>query len=326
MSDKDADEATESHIEQQNTAFDLDTDKINTKTSEAINITAQATPIVQTSETDNETIENLEPIIQRRHSDLIYALGTIKVRFPNKGIKKQFLSAARTLGVNEQDYYGVFTNNNANTDRDKYLYLAEQVQWVLSIKAHYQYSLVPATQQILASFIASLKAPSDTLESVYSCVIGTSYVSENNLNLPEVVCEQVYSQTLDELHRTIKEVSSAQTTAIQDVIKELEVTPNMGVTPFDRARNFVAFRYPDMYEHTHKMQTGSNTIQSASLLRIDMTMFDSVSSHSIVDITFVYQENSSDKLHYYYCRIDVTGLFPFINTAIQAFTPVQPLL
>ncbi|MBQ4845120.1 hypothetical protein [Pseudoalteromonas sp. MMG005] len=326
MSDKDADEATESHIEQNDTTLDLNTNKINAKTNDAMAITAQATPIVETPETDNKLLESLDPIIQRQHSDLIYALGVIKVRFPNKGIKKQFLSAARTLGVNEQDYYGVFTNNNANTDRDKYLYLAEQVQWVLSIKEHYQYLLVPATQQVLASFIASLKAPNDTLETVYSSVIGTSYISDNSLNLPEVVCEQIYSQTLDELHRTIKEVSSAQTTAIQGVIKELEVTPNMGVTPFDRARNFVAFRYPDMYEHTHKMQTGSNTTQSASLLRIDMTMFDSVSSHSIVDMTFVYQENSSDKQHYYYCRIDVTGLYPFINTAIQAFTPVQPLI
>lgn len=270
--------------------------------------------------------DNSESVIQQHGSDLIYALGTVKVRFPNTGIKKQFLSIARLLGVNERDYYSVFTNNNATKDRNKYLYLAEQVDWVLSIKDREQYELMPAAPQVLMSLIDSQKAPSDTLENVYSCVIGKRGMAKSDVGRTTVMCEQLYSHTLTELHNTIQEISTAQTTAIQDVIERLAFSPNMGVSRFDRARNFVAFRYPDIYEHTHKMQTGAAHKQSASLIKIDMSMFDSTSNHDIVDMTFTYQENSSGKHHYYYCRIDVTGLYPFINTAIQAFTPVQRLI
>ncbi|WP_273048960.1 hypothetical protein [Pseudoalteromonas sp.] len=316
MSDKDTNET----YENQTITSTPNTDAENT-----------SEPNIETQVINNRTqpiekINSADVIIQRHSTGPIYALGTVEILFPNKGIKKQFLSVAQILGVNEQDYYAVFTNNNATTDRDKYLYLAEQVQWVLSINAHPSYVLISSAKSILSALIASVKPPSDTLEPVYTCVIGTSHIGENSLSLPEIICQQSYSHTMSQLHSTIKDISCAQTKAIQDVIKELELQPNRGASHFDRARNFVAFRYPDIYAHTHKMQTGSDNIDSASLLRIEMKNFDSVSSHSIVDMTFVYQENSADKRHYFYCRVDVTGLYPFINTAIQAFTPVQLLV
>ncbi|MCF6459119.1 hypothetical protein [Pseudoalteromonas sp. MMG024] len=264
--------------------------------------------------------------IQRNSTSLIYALGLVHVVFPNKGLEKQFLAAARALGVNEKNYYAVFTNNNSTSEPDKYLYLAEQVDWVLSIESERVYVLTPASKSELTALINTLKPPADTLEQVYTCVIGNAYWQDNSLGLEAVLCQQVYSHTMSELHDTIKNISTAETNAIQDVIKSLELAPNKGRSNDDRAKNFIAFRYPDIYAHTHSMQTGSASGKSASLIKIGFTQFDASSEHSIVDITFTYQENSSEKKHSYFCRVDVSGLYPFINTAIQPFTPIQPRL
>ncbi|QUI63333.1 hypothetical protein GSF04_12830 [Pseudoalteromonas sp. A22] len=256
--------------------------------------------------------------------DYIYAVGQVDIVFPNEGIEKQFLQAAMELAVDERAYYEVFTNKSlpvGDPNRDKYLYLAEQVSWILVIQKQLSYHLTPATKVELEALIEALQPPKDTLELVYTCVIGHSS-NNHDTNLAEIVCHQVYHQTLSELHNTIQKISSAETNAIQDVIKALEVEPNAGRDDFDRAKNFVAFRYPDIYLQTHKMRLGSATLPSASLTDITFSQFDAVSEHKIVDITLTYKENASAKHHYYFCRIDVSGLYPFINTEIQQFLPL----
>lgn len=269
------------------------------------------------------------PPVQRNAHDYIYALGQLNIVFPNEGIKRQFLSVAMDLGVNEKAYYEVFTNKAlpvTNPARGKYLYLAEQVDWVLHIDQQPRYVLMPTTPVELQQLIAALKPPSDTLEPIYTCVIGHVSAAQNDLALPEVICQQVYHHTLTDLHNTIQQISSAETNAIQDVIRELELKPNLGRNDYDRAKNFVAFRYPDIYVHTHKMLTGSNAIPNASLLRIAFTHFDSQSEHQLVDITLTYKENASPRHHYYFLRVDVSGLYPFINTEIQPFMPLQIMI
>ncbi|MCG7534157.1 hypothetical protein [Pseudoalteromonas sp. OOF1S-7] len=269
-----------------------------------------------------------EQTLQGDRYDYIYALGQIDIVFPNEGLKRQFLSAAMALGVNEKAYYAVFTNKSqpvGNPARYKYLYLAEQVDWVLSVNQKHCYVLKPVTPTELEALIEALQPPNNTLESVYTCVIGHITSGHDTLELPEVICQQVYHQTLSQLHQTIQKISSAETNAIQDVIRELEVEPNPGRSDFDRAKNFIAFRYPNIYAQTHTMNTGTNTLPSASLVRITFSRFDALSDHRIVDITLTYKENTSTRHHYYFCRVDVSGLYPFINTEIQSFLPLQTL-
>ncbi|MCO7189559.1 MULTISPECIES: hypothetical protein [unclassified Pseudoalteromonas] len=269
-----------------------------------------------------------EQTLQRNTYDYIYALGQVDIVFPNEGIKRQFLSAATELGVDDKAYYAVFTNLSQPVDspsRNRYLYLAEQVDWVLSIKQAHSYVLNPATPAELQALIEALQPPKNTLETVYTCVIGHITSSHSSLDLPEVVCQQIYHHTLSQLHHTIQKISRAETNAIQDVIRALEVEPNPGRSDFDRAKNFVAFRYPDIYAQTHKMNAGANSLPSASLVRITFSRFDALSDHRIVDITLTYKENTSTRHHYYFCRVDVSGLYPFINTEIQSFMPLQTM-
>ncbi|TDF35601.1 hypothetical protein EYS14_19520 [Alteromonadaceae bacterium M269] len=307
---------------------DTQSDSVTEDITEPESDTQQGTVsenFAQSADTNETQVEDMADMpLQLMRENNIYALGIVEIVFPNKGIEKQFLQAAMLLGVDEKDYFAVFTNQGSSTDRDKYLYLAEQVQWVLSIKQRHVYLLKPADKPELIALIDSLKPPEDTLEPVYTCVIGYRTASVNSFGITQVVCQQVYHHTLAELHDTIQKISSAETAAIQEVINKLEYEPNLGDSDFTRAKNFVAFRYPDIYQQTHAMQSASKHAEKASLIKIDFSRFDAVSERVIVNMSMTYQENSSTKRHYYFCRVDVTGLYPFINTPIQAFTPLLP--
>jgi|GEM_PF-5583292 len=264
--------------------------------------------------------------VQRVPNDYFYAIGVLEVRFPNTGVEKQFLQVAMTLAVNEHDFYAVFSNQGSKSEPDKYFYLAEQVQWVLSIEKEMCYLVRPVSKGELEALIAAMKPPATLMDPIYTCVIGIQSPSDNNLALPEVATEHVFFQTITQLHKVI-DPSEESTTgqAIQAVTKALEFHANKGRTAFDRAKNFLAYRYPGIYKHTHKMQTGSSDSVKSSLVSIEFSDFDGLSDHVIVEIAMTFQENSSTNRHYYFCRVDVTGLFPFINTEIQRFIPVTPI-
>ncbi|KAF7781777.1 hypothetical protein PRUB_b1105 [Pseudoalteromonas rubra] len=312
-------------VQQSNPEAEVDTQLDAAQTHDTISEPPQTNELPVQRQPDEHQAEQAR---QGNSYDYIYALGQVDIVFPNEGIKRQFLSAAMELGVDEKAYYAVFTNLSQPIDspsRNKYLYLAEQVDWVLSVKQVHSYVLNPAAPAELQALIEALQPPKNTLEPVYTCVIGHITSSHSALDLPEVVCQQVYHHTLSELHHTIQKISRAETNAIQDVIRELEVEPNPGRNDFDRAKNFIAFRYPDIYAQTHKMHAGSNSLPSASLVSITFSRFDALSDHRIVDITLTYKENTSTKHHYYFCRVDVSGLYPFINTEIQSFLPLQTI-
>ena len=279
----------------------------------------------ETSSRNTPEIDNHKTadVVQLQRTGFVYGLGSLEVVFPNRGIKKEFLQAAMSLSVKEDDYYAVFTNNQSRNHPDKYLYLAEQVEWVLTIDLKRTYLIRPVTEGVLQLLIDAIQSPTDTLEPKYTCIIGAVMSADHTSDLTEVATQQVYSHTLAELHESIQNNSSAETQVIQNVIDELEYRPNKGESDFDRARNYIAYRYPDVYQHSNTMHSGSGDFSSASLVRIDFARFDGASQRKIVDVSLVYQENNSVSRIYYFCRVDVTGMYPFMVSELQRFTPLQ---
>lgn len=260
---------------------------------------------------------------------LIYAVGELKPSFPNQGLEKAFNTAARQLSVSEYDYYQVFSYTDTKTQKQPYFYLAQQMDWVLRINHEDCYLLVPRSRAELVCFIDALKKPNDNLQLVYSTIVGVLGDSANYLegSLPKVLCNHVFSQTLDELHNKLQSETGVATSAIQDVLKQLEFSPNQGNTNYDRAKNYLAFRYPDIYLTTHTLQKGTSVSvdnkDTYFLDEIECRYSDVMSPHTIVDIVLIYKSKNLPVKKYYHCSVDVTRQFPFINTPLGLFMPVE---
>ncbi|XOV80989.1 MAG: S8 family serine peptidase [Aestuariibacter sp.] len=258
---------------------------------------------------------------KQRH---IYAVGIIKPVFPSLDLEKEFNSAAEALGVAESDFYSVFSATN-----NPYGYIAEQMSWVLVINNINVYSLVPRSQIELNDIINSLKPAPVPTDEVLSVAIGfeqgTGPASmTGGLTLPLLVCNQVYYFTLAELTKNFS-TQNINTEAIADVIKTIEFKPNDGASAEDRAINYLAFRYPEIYRKTASMKDASNnpTGESHFLVGIETKMSAISSDRQLVDVIFKYQSKTSGEQSFWYCSVDVTGQFPFLNTPLRTYVPIK---
>ncbi|WP_298769348.1 hypothetical protein [uncultured Shewanella sp.] len=271
-----------------------------------------------------------EPTISVKET-FIYAIGQLRPVFPNKGLEKTYLFAAQTLKVSGDDYYRVFSYQDTSTKQRPYLYIAEQCQWVLRIHGVDAYVLMPVSQTEVLQLIDAIKPQESSLQTVYTNVIGylgpKKRYDNNETSLPSVLCEQLYHQTMDELQQGLIPEASVSTQAIQGVIKQLALAPNHGDTDFQRAVNYMAFRYPAIYLLAHSLQQKLDPVTNGAayfLVDIQPQYSDVMSNQVIVDIIFKFKNDASELFKFYYCSVNVTGVYPFINSPLHVFMPVEP--
>lgn len=290
---------------------------------------AQADQASPQSATSNNLSSGPEPVTQLKQSHLtenyVYAVGVLKPVFPNKGLQQAFYSAARTLKVSEHDYYSVLNYIDPSNGFRPYLYIAEQIEWVLTIHDIDSYILLPRAKAELLCFIDALKPAENSLLAVQSTAIGVlvNGATSQPLSLPKVICNHLFSQTLDNLHEALKSETGVTTSVIQDVLKGLEYQPNNGRGNFSRAKNYLAYRYPEIYLTTHALKNVSKANEVGFFLNDVKTSYsDLASPHVIVDLVFTYKSKSSKREKHYHCSVDVTHQFPFVNAPLQAYMPL----
>lgn len=289
-------------------------------------------------ESEANVLNEAEAVVQRQYSGLrnnyVYAVGVLKPEFPNQGLREAFYSAAQDLNVSEYDYYKVLNHVNSSNHRPNF-YIAEQIRWVLTIHDKDTYQLQPRSKAELMCFIQALKPPENSLLSVLSTAVGVIDDSASHANssesdsdrLTKVVCNQLFSQTLDSLHDLLKKQTGVTTSVIQDVLKGLEYQPNQGRSNFSRAKNYLAYRYPELYLTTHTLQKEVNASETGYFLdEVHASYSDLASPHVIVDLTFTYKNKGRDNglkpEIYLHCSVDVTHQFPFVNAPLQEFMPL----
>lgn len=280
-------------------------------------------------ETADET-EHQQPVMQRafdtRLSSYIYAVGILKPTFPNQGLKQAYEAAARKLDISEFDYSKVLGHQDPKTGFRPYFYLAEQIEWVLSIHDEDCYLLQPRTRFELLGFLDAIAPNENSLLPTYATAVGERLAPTESSGVEKIVCDHVYSFTLDGLHEQLTNATDASSQVIRNVLTKLEAAPNKGITNEDRAKNYLAFRYPDIYSHSHALASGKAMESDATLDKVVATKLDVASPHAIIDLMFIYQSNSSKQETYYHCSVDVTNQYPFINSPIKRFDPYQAML
>ena len=272
--------------------------------------------------------DNRSNFVANTPTEYIYASGILRVHFPTRGLEKESEAAAKFLNISPRDYYALFSHKDEQGNQ-VYRYIAEQVSWILSIDNQDVYVLLPNSDDELNEFINTLEKKegttlTDEVLSVAIGILGPVAPKElsNDLPLRMVMCNHLYHFTTEALLQELN-VSNTTTTAIRVVLNALTTKPNIGASAFERAKNFIAYRYSTIYTKTAGTDASddTNAEESQFLENLETKMSDNSPGRILVDIIFTYQKNVSGRQSTFFVSVDVTDQFPFLHSNLTNYIP-----
>jgi len=249
----------------------------------------------------------------------VYALGRVEARFPSIGVEKEFAQAtgrAETASLTDQEALQKVLSQRQNR------YLAREFCYVLTIEGLETFILMPRDPADFDLLVGAIRpAPRHTDVDVVIGVRGPIAPLEmcNGLMVPIVVFDQMYSFDIDALIEGIPRpptIDPAEFTAAAEALfmRTLQMTDNAGATDEHRALNYLAVRYPRIYE-TAAEQFGRN----ASLTRVEVVPSPLSGVRNIVEVIFSYTNRNTDVTEKVFARVDVTYKFPFLVTKLSPY-------
>lgn len=262
----------------------------------------------------------------------VYAFGTLRMVFPSKSMEAEMqralasMHAAAMPGV--VPYFDVHSGYGLQLlGQGQYDYLFRDACFILTIGKIDAYLVQARSTPELQSMVAAANQLDDP--TIYSAIIGqlgpiAGPQACNGLQLPIVYCNQIFSMPRLWLTRHVQSYFSAEgndapLTAAQTQqlsLLGLQMTDNMGASPEHRALNYVALRYPLVYEITADMYG-----DGYMLLRIEVTPGRAPDER---DVVFVYQRLEVGQVVQWRCSIDVSGMYPYITQRLSQSFPTHP--
>ncbi|MDO6708348.1 hypothetical protein [Photobacterium sp. 1_MG-2023] len=282
----------------------------------------------------------------------VYVAGKLRVEFPNKGLEKECEAAAQEISAKENrnvapyqygTIFGYIDKQPGSEQRTKpYRYLAENVNWILSVDEQEAYIIQPHSIVELNEFISYLRKleqeQADQSTELLCVIVGVKESSSpvdagEEIWLPVVQCNHIFDFDPNPaviLRKLGQSGENTTTKAIANLLNLLRVRQNLGASDFERAQNFLAFRYPDIYEtRTSGMLVsgeGNHTIQKdteAFLLSIETQYSPSAAETTLVDVIFNYQRTISGRQFSYFASVDVSSLYPFLQSPLSDYIPTH---
>jgi hypothetical protein len=249
----------------------------------------------------------------------VYAIGSIHMRFPDVSVEKEFAQVVgRTDAKGLTDPQAMVRVLSARENR----YLARRVCWVLTIEKMDAYILLPrdpADFELLVGSLRSNPSPSDV--DVVVGVRGPISTPEmcNGLQAYVVAFDQIYSFDRDSIIKAIprpeKTPAKEFTAAAEELFDKIQqMADNSGATDEYRAANYLAVRYPAIYEATAEAHARNSSLQSIRVLGSRLS-----GVRKIVDVVFSYQNRATDVTDKFFVRVDVTEEFPFLVTRLSPY-------
>jgi Subtilase family/PatG C-terminal len=249
----------------------------------------------------------------------VYAIGTVRPTFPNEGLRKEYDFAASQLKVQPTDYYSVLSNPS-------YFYIAQETCWILEISSIDSFIIHPRSVVELRDLIEAIKPIQNSTEKPMSIIIGGMYLNKPyprcpHVQLPVVVVNQVFYFDFQTLIQNLT-AKNIEVESVKSVLEALELKPNPGISDFDRALNYIAFRFPEMYKKADELK---NPPQAPGYFILGVTTKPASvqGNRRVVDVIFQYQQYDTGEQQFYYCAIDVTGQFPFLQSPLRLFVPAN---
>jgi hypothetical protein len=249
----------------------------------------------------------------------VYTIGRIEARFPRLSVEKEFAQAtgrAETAGqTDQQAFYNVLSQPENR-------YLARQLCWVLTIQGLETYLVQPRDPRDFDRLVEAIRPqPSPMDLDVVIGLRGPIAPPEfcNGLMVPIVLFDQVYSFDREALIKAIprpEEMTEEQFEAAAGEVLDriLQMTDNAGATDEHRALNYLAMRYPYIYD-----KTAEEFARDFSLSGVEVRPSPLSSTRNIVDVIFAYTNRNTDFTEKFFVRCDMTEEFPFLVTRMSPY-------
>jgi hypothetical protein len=246
----------------------------------------------------------------------VYAIGNIEIRFPSLGVEKEFAQASGrtdTAGLSDQQVLQRVLAEPQNR------YLIRQVCWVFTIEGMETYLLQPreaADYDLLLEAVRSNPRRQDV-----DVVVGlrgplAPPTMCNGLSVPIVGFSQIYSFDRENFAQAVPVPEGEEAEGFSDKVNEifdriLRVADNAGNSDEHRALNYVATRYPAIY-NLGSQQFGEGN----SLTAIETAPSRLSGTRRIINVVFVFTNRQTQVMDRYSVRVDVTEEFPFLASAL----------
>ena len=222
---------------------------------------------------------------QSGHYPLVYAIGNVEIRFPSLGIEKEFVQAtgrADTAGLTDQQTLQTVLAQPQNR------YLSRQVCWVFTIEGLEHYLLWPREPNDYDLLLEAVRANPSRQD--VDVVVG--FV--NNVPVPEEQDEGRFCAAVGEVFDRF-----------------LKVVDNAGATDDHRALNYLATRYPAVYNlSAERFSAGF------SLMAIETAPSRLSSTRRLINVNFAFANRETQLPDRYSVRVDVTEEFPFLASTL----------
>lgn len=251
----------------------------------------------------------------------VYVIGHIEPRPPLLSVDKELRQATGRAGGATVDLTDRATIQKVLQDPSN-RYLVRQHCWVLLVQGVETYILAPrdpADYQALVNAYRAAPNPSDL-----DVVIGVrgpiaSPSTCNGLVVPIVIFDQIYSFDRDSLLKAIPQPKDADggkfiAAAGEMFDRIVSQIDNAGASDADRALNYLAVRYDQIYA-TAARAFGEN----ASFTSVSVRPSPLNGIRNIVEVVFAFTNRTTDVVSKYFVRVDVTECFPFLVTKMSPY-------
>lgn len=249
----------------------------------------------------------------------IYAIGRVEPRFPSISVEKEFAQVlAREKAKDLTDRQAL----QAVLSRPENRYLVRQLCWVMTIGGLETYILLPRDPTDYALLVETLRPTPDV--SDLDCVIGARGPMAppemcNGLMVPTAIVEKTYSFRRKELLEAIPRPEKVSAKEFEPRAAEVfdlltQMRENAGATDADRAVNYLAVRYPRIYE-----AAAGAFGRNQSLSAIDVRPSPLSGTRRLVDVIFSFRDRTTDVVEKQAVRVDVTDMFPFLAKPLSPY-------
>lgn len=251
-------------------------------------------------------------------SPCIYVIGHIEPRYPSLGVEKETRQAAARGGAAKETDREIMAKALRDPNNK---YLVRQLCWVLLVQGIEQYILVPrdGDYQPLVDAYRAEPDPGDL-----ELVIGirgpiAPPTMCNGLLVPILIFDRIYAFDRKSLLESIpkpkdgdpKHFSAAAGEMLDRI---LEQSDNAGATDAHRALNYLAVRYPRIYE-----LAAEQFAKSASFTSINVLPSPLSGPRKVVEVVFAFTDRATDVVSKYFVRVDVTECFPFLVSKMAPY-------
>jgi len=293
----------------------------------------------------------------------IYAVGTVKIHFPNTGLHREFYQVLANAGIkregksDEELLYALLTHKPSPTDEStptkinsEYLYIAQSVCWILLMNGMDTYQLYARLDTDFYSLVASL-APTKSedmavqpLPSKINLVVGSGTRLSptphcSRLDLPTVVLDRFLCITLKHFAKQIiaqwPSPEEAAATGVSCVGTQnptpatLALVERLIMALLRECNNIGA---TDEYRALTYLVMSYPPLYHTSCLQVQANMsFPTVQprlcpqiGHRIsIELIFTYVNQSTNVPLRFVARVDATDKFPFVVDPLQPYYGMQ---